>query len=152
MNTTYIIDNIPTAYQEPVRDSISNTQHPTSNTQTGITSIQQPTELGEALKELNKDVIEGQTRTSSIDMRSILHPVQVHPVSAFEGLVVMGMITKKCLGFSRQIKRNAVSINGEGRRQIVQTTQGKTEVDINKAGGVTGGFMSRFFGGGGKKE
>jgi len=146
--TLYTIDGTRLMFKHDTRheDVVQTSMQTHTPAQQGITHVQQATELGEALKELNKDEIDNNTRTSSIDMRAILHEMQVHPVSAFEGFVVLGMVTTRCLGVSRQIKRNSCSIKGKGREQIVQTTQSKNETDINKANGVSGGFFSKFMG------
>ncbi|MDX1371825.1 MAG: hypothetical protein R3321_05110 [Nitrososphaeraceae archaeon] len=43
--------------------------------QPAITNIQQQTELGDSLKQLNDDSIEKQSRMSGIDLRARLHPL-----------------------------------------------------------------------------
>ena len=98
----------------------------------------EPTELGDSLKQLNKADIDPETKMSDIDMRTILHPFQVHSLSALEMCISMGMIPKDCIRLPMQIKRNAVSINGRGREQIVQMVAGKRDQDVQKAGGIKG--------------
>lgn len=112
----------------------------------GITPINQTTELGDSLKELNFDEIE-RNKMSGIDLRAILHPSEVNFVLALDALVIMGVLPQKCLGFTRQKKRLSVSMNGKGREQIVDLVAGKREGDKEKGfGGIKEGF-SKFFGG-----
>ncbi len=107
----------------------------------GIQNVLQPTELGDTLKELNKDDLEDNTRMSGIDMRARLHPVEMSNLLALDSLVALQVMPTKCLAFSRQKKRLSVSHNGLGRREIVDIVQGKQERDIRK-----GGFMDNIKG------
>jgi len=120
----------------------------------GEFQVTQETELGQSLKELNDDSIVSDTKMSGIDMRAILHPMQVNSLAAIDTLVSMRCLPGSCLALSRQIKRLSVSINGKGREQIVNTVTGKREFDKEMQGG--GGFGQKFksfFGmGGGDNE
>jgi len=109
------------------------------------TNIQESTELGESLRELNYDGLDPNTRMSGIDLRSRIHPLQVNAISAFETLIAMGIIPQKCISLTRQIKRNAVSIEGKGRKEMVDTITGKREGDKDMAPGR----LKSFFGMGG---
>ena len=107
----------------------------------GITPVQAPTELGETLRELNKDNIDPQTRMSGIDMRSRLHYAEVGSVLALDALVALGVLPTKCLAFSRQKKRLSVSVGGKGRDDFIAVVSGKREMDKAKAGmGMMGGM------------
>ncbi len=108
----------------------------------GITTIQQPTELGDTLKELNKDELEPTSRMSGIDMRARLAPFEVQSVLALDALVSLGILPTKCLAFTRQKKRLSVSLQGLGRKEIVDIVGGKREQDA-KMGGM-GGMGDRF--------
>ncbi len=108
----------------------------------GITTIQQPTELGDTLKELNRDDIEALSRMSGIDMRARLAPFEVQSVLALDALVSLGVLPTKCLAFTRQKKRLSVSLQGLGRKEIVDIVGGKREQDA-KMGGM-GGMGDRF--------
>jgi hypothetical protein len=44
-------------------------------------------------------------------------------------LVALGFLQTKCLAFTRQKKRLAVSLNARGREDIVRIVQGKREHD-----------------------
>ncbi len=106
----------------------------------GITPIQQGTELGDAIKEINKDDIEVNTRMSGIDMRARLHPLEISSVLALDALVSLGILPTSCLAFTRQKKRLSVSLEGKGRDDIVNIVSGKRELDA-KMGGM--GFMDK---------
>lgn len=109
----------------------------------GIQPVVQPTELGDSLKELNLDNLEAHTRMSGIDMRARLHPVEVANLLALDSLVALQVMPTKCLAFSRQKKRLSVSVNGLGRREIVEVVGAKNDVDARKGGFVESmkGFM-----------
>lgn len=108
----------------------------------GITPINQPTELGDTLKELNKDTIETETnnRMSGIDMRARLHPLEISSVLALDALVALGILPTSCLAFSRQKKRLSVSLDGKGRDDIVNIVSGKRELDAKMG---MGGMMDK---------
>lgn len=106
----------------------------------GTTNIVQPTELGESLKHLNDDSIEGETRMSGIDMRARLHPAEVASILALDALVSLRILPTRCLAFTRQKKRLSVSIAGKGRQEMVDIVAGKREQDAKMAGG---GFFDK---------
>ena len=107
----------------------------------GLTPINQSTELGDSLKELNLDILEPNTRMSSIDMRAKLHPLELSSILALDTLVSLGICPHKCLLFTRQKKRLSVSEDGKGRDQIVEIVGGKKEQDVRSG---FGGAMDRF--------
>lgn len=109
----------------------------------GTQNIMQPTEIGESLRELNDDQLDPNTRMSGIDMRTRLHPAEINSVLAMDSLVSLGVLPTRCLAFTRQKKRLAVSLSGKGRDDIVQVVAGKRELD-QKMG--AGGFMDRMKG------
>ena len=112
----------------------------------GITTIQQPTELGDTLKELNKDDIEATSRMSGIDMRARLAPFEVQSVLALDALVSLGILPTKCLAFTRQKKRLSVSLQGLGRKEIVDIVAGKREQDAKMGMGGMGDRFKNFMG------
>ena len=101
----------------------------------GIQQAKESTELGDALDNLNKDDIEPETRMTSIDMRSRLHHAEASSVLALDALVALRVLPVDCLAFSRQKKRLAVSVDGQGRKEIVDITRSKRGDDIE--GGKT---------------
>ena len=120
---------------------------------TGETNVQESTELGDSLKELNNDAIEPGTRMSGIDLRSRLHYMEVGSLLAVDSLVYFKVLPIECLGFTRQKKRISVSLAGAGRDDIVKITSGQREHNENVAGGGRSMFdkIKGVFGGG-KKE
>jgi hypothetical protein len=107
----------------------------------GIQPIQQPTETGETIRELNEDKLDKKTRMSSIDMRSRLHPFQISSMTTFDSLISMKFLPRDCSAITRQIKRLSVSIEGKGRQEIVQITGGLKEHEEKKGmGGMLGGI------------
>ncbi len=115
------------------------------NSDAGITPITQPTELGDTLKELNLDSIEPVSRMSGIDMRSRLHKSEVSSVLALDALVSLGVLPTKCLAFTRQKKRLAVSLDGKGRDDIVNIVAGKREDEAKRGMGGMGERIGNFF-------
>lgn len=100
----------------------------------GVSNIVQPTEIAESLRELNSDSLDPSTRMSGIDMRTRLHPAEISSVLAMDALVSLGILPTKCLAFTRQKKRLAVSLQGKGREDIVNVVSGKRELDQKLAG------------------
>ena len=113
------------------------------------TRIVEPTELGEALKNLNQDVIETHTGMSSIDTKARLHPIECASVLALDALVQLRVCPTSCLGFTRQKKRLSVSVNGEGRKEIVQIVAGKRDLEERTGimGRIGNGIKNVFSGG-----
>lgn len=114
----------------------------------GVTNITQATELGETLRELNKDEIESHTGMSGIDMKSRLHYIEVSSILAMDSLVALRVLPSKCLAFTRQKKRLAVSLDGQGRKEMVDVVGRKHEEDRAKAnaGGGMGQAVKGFMG------
>lgn len=140
MITTITLDGMPITQLDtnPIRTPQTQVM---GNFDKGITPVQAPTELGETLRELNKDNIDPQTRMSGIDMRSRLHYAEVGSVLALDALVALGVLPTKCLAFSRQKKRLSVSVGGKGRDDFIAVVSGKREMDKAKAGmGMMGGM------------
>lgn len=114
----------------------------------GITNITQPTELGETLRELNRDEIELHTGMSMIDMKSRLHYIEISSILAMDTLVALRVLPGRCLAFTRQKKRLAVSLDGKGRGEMVEVVGRKREQDkaVANAGGGAGGMVKGFLG------
>lgn len=106
----------------------------TSNQQLSddIIPIQSTTELGDSLKELNKDDIDLTSRTSDIDLRARLHYLEISSILALDALVAFGICPTRCLAFTRQKKRLSVSLMGQGRKEIVDVVAGKRELETNQ--------------------
>jgi len=121
----------------------------TSGAYSGVTRIQEPSELKDMLRELNDDTIDPATNMSSIDMKSRLHFAEIPSILAVDALVSYNFLTTDALAITRIKKRLSVSINGEGRREAVDAINRKNEVEAKK-GGFMNGFKG-FFGMGGSE-
>ena len=95
----------------------------------GQTQINETTELGDSLKQLNNDDIEKGFRMSGIDMRTRLQSSEIPPLLAIDYLVGCKVLPIGVLSLTRQKKRIAVSIQGLGRREIVDIVAGKQDRD-----------------------
>ena len=62
------------------------------NRDDGTTAIVQPTETGEALRELNDDTLDPLSRMSAIDMRSRLHWAEIGYILQMDALVALGVL------------------------------------------------------------
>ena len=137
MRSVIVLDGIRMSLRPPDIDGdgvIGGIETVNQKIDTGMTSINQPTELGESLRELNLDNIEPNTRMSGIDMRARLHYLEASSVLALDALVALKVLPIDCLAFSRQKKRLSVSIAGKGREEIVEIVGGKRELDAKKSG------------------
>lgn len=113
----------------------------------GQTEIVQSSELGDIMKELNTDFIDKHTRMSGIDLKARLHHAEISSVLALDALVALGVCPTSCLAFTRQKKRLSVSLQGQGRKEMVDITVGKREQDARAGMGGFGDSMKSFFGG-----
>ena len=100
--------------------------------------VVQPTELGETLRDFNSDVLDAETRMTSIDMKTrIFNIFERNSLMAVDSLVAMSFLPLRCLTITRQAKRLNVSLRGEGRKEIVEIVAGKRAHDEK-----SGGFMN----------
>jgi hypothetical protein len=106
--------------------------------------IVQPTELGETLKELNKDVVEEDSRMSSIDLKARLSSAEVGAILAYDTLVAMKFLPRDALFLTRQRKRLSVSEGGQGRKETVDIVRG---VKDEKSSSGFGDKIAGMFGG-----
>ena len=111
--------------------------------------VVQPTELGETLRDFNKDEVDPDTRMTSIDLKTrIFNTYERNAMMAVDSLVAMKFLPKNCLIITRQAKRLNVSFKGEGRKEIVDIVAGKRDHDQKMAGGGMFDGVKNFFGGG----
>ena len=115
----------------------------------GEQEINEPTELGEAIRELNSDVISNDIKMSGIDLRSRLHNIEISSILAVDTLVSFNFLPISCLPFTRQKKRLSVSQGGLGRKEIVSIVAGKRELETSTGSTLMGGMKNMF--GGAKK-
>lgn len=143
------IDGIPTQLKAPDLDGDGLTNEAEDIVFAGASGVQnivQNSELGDSLKELNKDIVNPQTRMTDMDMRSRLHYVEVSSILALDALVAFRICPTQCLSFTRQKKRLSVSQAGKGREEIVQIVGGKREQDM-KSGSLFSQIKEKFGGG-----
>jgi hypothetical protein len=105
----------------------------------GKMNIIESSELGDSLKELNDDKTDQTTKMSGIDLRTRLAFTEVSAILALDTLVAFKFVPERCLIFTRQKKRLAVSLAGKGRQEIVDIVAGKKEQDRKQ------GILGRIF-------
>jgi len=97
--------------------------------------IKEPTEMSEAMKEMNIDVIDPNSKMSSIDTKTRLISSEISAITSIDALVNLRVLPQKCLGITRQHKRLAISKNGLGRTEMVSLASGVKQDDIQKSSG-----------------
>jgi len=118
-----------------------------SETNNDFTPIEERTEKGDVIRELNRDDVEGQG-LSSIDTKTRLSPLQISGILAVDVLTSSKFLPKECSLFTRSAKRLNNSAYGLGRQDIVKIMMGSAQDDQNQ--GKT--FFQRLGIGGQKKE
>lgn len=113
--------------------------------------VVEPTELGQALKELNHDKIQPGTRMSGIDMRAVLHYSEISGILGVDTLVNMKFLPVEVTMFTRQKKRLSVSLQGKGRNDIVAVVAGKRDQEARMGGGSFFDRVKNVFTGGGQQ-
>ncbi len=116
----------------------------------GVIPVQNPSDLGDAMRELNKDTVED-SRLSGIDFRGRVHSSELPSMIALDSLIGMGFVPIRCGILNRVKMRKSVSIDGLGRKEHVEIVVGKRESDERKS---MGGIFDKFkqgFGIGGNK-
>ncbi len=78
-----------------------------------MTTSTNPTELGDTMREIDRDVLDPITKMTSIDSKSFITEDDRDNITAFNSLVTMRMITPKCLAITRQFLRVSKSIEGK---------------------------------------
>ena len=109
----------------------------------GISNIVQPTETGEALKIMNEDIVDKESRMSSIDMKTRLNSVEIPPLVVIDTLVSMRFLELDSLNISRMVKRLKVSLDGKGRSELRDISVGVKEGTEMKKGFLSGLVGSR---------
>lgn len=135
MQQKIIIDGIPMKLRPPDIDGngiIGGMEEIQQKLPSDLISLKESSELGDSLKELNKDELENNSNMSGIDMRARLHEIEISAILALDSLVALSFLPNKCLYFTRQKKRLSASLEGLGRREIVQIVGGKRQHDKDK--------------------
>jgi len=105
------------------------------------TPLVQETELGSVVKFMNEDSIEKDSSLSSIDPKTRLKEVEISSIVCHDVVIALGALPTECAVTTRSKKRLAVSLDGQGRKEIVEMVRGEKE---RRTGGS---FLSRMFGG-----
>ena len=93
----------------------------------GVSDIMQPSEISESMKEINSDLVDEETKMSSIDMKSRLSKFELPSIIAIDSMVALNVFPLSALKITRSKKRNAVSIGGMGRKEQVTIATGIQE-------------------------
>lgn len=99
--------------------------------------IQEKTELGEVMDNLDSDKIDPSSRMSSIDFNARLSGTEISSIMVIDELTRLGIFPESA-GITRQKKRLSVSLNGKGRDEKVEVVRGERS---NRSGG---GMMEKF--------
>lgn len=102
--------------------------------------MQQDSDLKGVMKEMNEDSLETENKLPSIDLKTRLLPIEVTSIVIHDTVISLDCLPKACLITTRTKKRLAVSLQGEGRKEMVQIVQGERD----KQSGT--GFMSKMKG------
>jgi hypothetical protein len=101
------------------------------NDDVDFTPVDENTEKAAVIKELNRDVNEGDG-FSSIDTKTKLSPLQISGIMAVDVLTASNFLPFICTIFTRSAKRLNVSANGGGRKDIVEIMRGAAEDEQNR--------------------
>jgi len=96
--------------------------------------IQESSDISEVIKELNNDKLDSDS-FSSIDTKTRLTTIDISKIVTIDGLVALRFLPKEVSVITRSKKRLAVSLNGEGRKEIVQVANGLIEETQNRGFG-----------------
>ena len=103
--------------------------------------VNQETELGSVMKNLDSDKVDTGTRMSNIDFNARLSGQEINASLVFDELVRLGILPEEA-GLTRQKKRLSVSLEGKGREEKVRIVQGERD---SQAGSTFGNrFMNLF--------
>jgi len=99
------------------------------------------TEMGAIMNNLDNDVVDRDTKMSSIDVNTRLTHEEINSCLIVDELIRLGILPKD-IGLTRQKKRLAISLKGEGRREKVQIVSGQREFE---AGSTFGNRFANLF-------
>lgn len=101
-------------------------------------TVHQDSELTGVIKELNDDRLGAEDRLSSIDMKTRLNGIEIPSIIIHDVLVSFNVLPLSCSTTTRLKKRLAISINGLGRREVIDIVRPERERR-------QGGMFSRLF-------
>lgn len=97
----------------------------------GIATIKQDSDIKQIIQEMNRDDI-NEINMSSIDMNTRVSSVESGAMTSWDSLIQMCFMPVKSMAITRQKKRINVSLNGQGRQEAVQISQGQRELEQSK--------------------
>lgn len=97
----------------------------------------QDSELTGVIKEINEDLLSSE-KLSGVDMKTRLNGMEIPSIIIHDVLVAFNILPTQCSTTTRLKKRLAISINGLGRREIIDIVRPERERK-------QGGFFSRMF-------
>jgi len=99
---------------------------------TGIENVQELTDTAQTIKELNDDSV-SKDKFTAIDMKTRLHVEEISAIIALDSLVALDFLPEEASFITRSKKRLSVSLNGLGRREIVEISQGMRDKEQGKS-------------------
>lgn len=117
--------------------------HISHDSDNGVITATEVSELQGSLQELNNDTVSPITRNSGIDLRTRLHNSEIASITVLDTLVAFNFLPMSIVPFTLQKKRLAVSLKGKGRDEIVELVAGKREADTQKSTGFLGNFFKK---------
>jgi len=123
-----------------VDKKVMSISHDTDN---GVITATEVSELQGSLQELNNDTVSPITRNSGIDLRTRLHNSEIASITVLDTLVAFNFLPMSIVPFTLQKKRLAVSLKGKGRDEIVELVAGKRDGDVQKSTGFMGNFFKK---------
>lgn len=117
--------------------------HISHDSDNGVITATEVSELQGSLQELNNDTVSPITRNSGIDLRTRLHNSEIASITVLDTLVAFNFLPMSIVPFTLQKKRLAVSLKGKGRDEIVELVAGKRESDTQKSTGFLGNFFKK---------
>ena len=90
----------------------------------GDVDIKTPSEIKDALVELNEDKSDKDTNMSSIDFKARISPFEEKAMLVIDGLISLNAMPIEVLAITRQKKRLSVSRQGKGREEMLKAIIG----------------------------
>ena len=89
------------------------------------TPMTQESDLKGVMKEMNEDILEKDTLYPSIDLKTRLHPFELTSAVIHDTVIHLQCLPRDCLATTRIKMRKAVSLKGEGRKEMVEIVKGE---------------------------
>lgn len=111
-----------------------------------VIPAQQKSETAEAMENLNKDIVDN-SRLSSMDFLSRIHPAEYHGMTRIDILIALKFLPSDTSMINRSKMRKSISLQGEGRKEIVSMATGNQAMQNERFS-----KLRSFFGGGKRDE